>query len=88
MRPAFAAWRGLLFAFNDTQLIPGRSFRLAYVPTCIREREWNSPKMFSSHKTTAITTTAFKMDLIVPCIGMKLLTSQSRTPITTRTTSI
>jgi hypothetical protein len=28
------------------------------------------------------------MDLIVPCIGMKRLTSQSRTPTTTRTVSI
>src|SRR5277367_1101891 len=32
-----------------------------------------------------MTTTAFKMDLIVPCMGMKRLTSQSRTPTTTRT---
>jgi hypothetical protein len=44
--------------------------------------------MFRSHRTVAITTTAFKMDLIVPCIGMKLLTSQSKTPTTIRTTSI
>jgi hypothetical protein len=28
------------------------------------------------------------MDLIVPCIGMKLLTSQSRTPTTTKTSNI
>ena len=44
--------------------------------------------MFRSHKTTAITTTPFKIDLICPCIGIKLFTSQSRTPITTKTTSI
>jgi hypothetical protein len=43
-----------------------------------------SPKTFKSHKTTAMTTTAFKMDLIVPCIGMRL-TSQSITPTTTST---
>jgi len=51
----------------------------------IRENEWNSPNMFSSHKTTQITTTAFKIDLIVPCIGMKRLTSHSKTPTTTKT---
>jgi len=44
-----------------------------------------TPKMFSSHKTTPITTTAFKMDLIDPAIGMKLLTSHSKTPTTIRT---
>jgi len=41
-----------------------------------------------SHKTTAITTTAFKIDLIDPAIGTKLFTSQSRTPTTTRAISI
>src|SRR4029077_2939738 len=44
--------------------------------------------MFKSHRTVAITTTAFKSDLIVPCIGTKLLTSQSRTPTNTTTTRI
>ena len=45
-----------------------------------------SPKTFRSHKTTPITTTAFKIDLMDDAIGMKLLTSQRRTPITIRTT--
>ena len=40
----------------------------------------NSPKTLSSHKTTAMTTTPFKMDLIVACIGIKRLTSHSKTP--------
>jgi hypothetical protein len=43
-----------------------------------------SPKTFKSHNTTAITTTAFKMDFIVPCIGMRF-TNQSITPTTTST---
>ena len=38
-----------------------------------------------SHNTTAMTTTAFKIDLIDPAMGMKPLTSQSRTPTTIRT---
>src|ERR1700680_5070356 len=33
--------------------------------------------MFRSHNTVAITTTTFKMDLIVACIGMKRLTSDT-----------
>jgi hypothetical protein len=41
--------------------------------------------MFNSHKTVTITTTAFKIDLIDPAIGMKLFTSHSRTPTTIRT---
>jgi len=44
--------------------------------------------MFRSHKTTQITTTAFKIDLIDPAIGMKRLTNQSRTPTTIRTITI
>jgi len=40
-----------------------------------------TPKMFRSQSTTPITTKAFKMDLIDPAIGMKLLTNQSKTPI-------
>lgn len=51
---------------------------------CNRGRDLKSPKMFRSHKTTAITTTPFKIDLIDPCIGMNRLTSQSRTPTTIR----
>src|ERR1035437_845503 len=35
-----------------------------------------------SHRTTAITTTPFKMALICPCMGMKRLTSHSNRPTT------
>jgi hypothetical protein len=59
-----------------------------YAPMRIRDREWMKPKMFRSHTTTPITTTAFKMDLIDPAIGMKLLTSQSKTPTTIKTIKI
>jgi len=38
--------------------------------TWIMERELKSPKTFRSHKTTTITTTPFKIDLIDPAIGM------------------
>jgi hypothetical protein len=44
-----------------------------------------SPKTLRSHKTTAMTTTAFKIDLMDPAIGMYELTSQRRTPTTTKT---
>ena len=40
------------------------------LPTRILEREVKSPNTFSSHKTTAMTTTAFRMFLMDPCIGM------------------
>src|ERR1700683_5414218 len=87
MRAPFFAGRGLLFAFDEL-LSLCRLLRLAYAPTWIREKAWNSPKTFSNHKTTAITTTAFKIDLIVPCIGMKRLINQSRTPTTISTITI
>jgi len=45
-----------------------------------------SPKTVKSHKTTAMITTAFKIDLMDPAIGMYALTSQRRIPTTTRTT--
>src|SRR5215469_15391658 len=45
----------------------------------------NSPKTLRSHKTTAMTTTPFKMDLIVACIGINRLTSHSKTPTTIST---
>src|SRR5271154_3913534 len=47
-------------------------------------KELNRPKIFRSQRTTAITTTAFKIDLIVPCMGIRL-TSHSSTPTTIRT---
>jgi hypothetical protein len=59
-----------------------------HLPKWILERECKTPKIFRSHKTTRMTTTAFKIDLMEPAIGMKLLTSQRRTPTTIRTTKI
>jgi hypothetical protein len=49
------------------------------------ESEWKSPKMLRIHRTTAITTTPFKIDLMVACMGMNRFTSHSSTPTTTRT---
>src|SRR5579859_2499729 len=46
------------------------------------EMECITPKTSRSHKTTKMTTTAFKIDLMEPAIGIKLLTSQRRTPTT------
>jgi hypothetical protein len=48
------------------------------------EMECKTPKTSRSHKTTKITTTAFKIDLMEPAIGIKLLTSQRSTPTTIR----
>ena len=56
----------------------------AYVPIRMWGKDLKIPKMFSSHRTTTITTTPFRIDLMVPCIGMRL-TSQSKTPTTIRT---
>jgi len=50
--------------------------------------ESRSPKTFKSHTTTTITTTAFKIDLIDPAIGMNEFTSQRRIPTTIRVRSI
>src|ERR1035438_10674836 len=48
-------------------------------------RNWvrysNMPKTFRSQTTTAITTTALRMPLICPCIGIRF-TSHSNTPTT------
>jgi hypothetical protein len=52
------------------------------------DREWNNPNTLRSHKTTQITTTAFKMDLMLPAMGIKRFTSQSRTPTTIRVSRI
>jgi hypothetical protein len=54
-------------------------------PTWILEMEWKSPNTFRSHKTTTMTTTAFRIDLMELAMGTKRFTSQSRTPTTTRT---
>jgi hypothetical protein len=57
-------------------------------PTRIREREWNNPNTFKSHNTTPMTTTPFKIDLILPAMGMKRFTSHNRTPTTIRVNRI
>ena len=44
-----------------------------------------TPNTFSNQITTTITTTAFKIALIVPCIGIYLLISHSTTPTAIRT---
>jgi len=46
-----------------------------------------SPKTLRSHKTTAMTTTAFKIDLMELAMGMYELTSQRRTPTTIKTST-
>jgi hypothetical protein len=60
--------------------------RGSYFPTRIPERALITPKTFRSHKTTTITTTAFKIDLMEPAMGMNRLMSQRITPTTIRTT--
>jgi hypothetical protein len=62
-------------------------YQILHVPTWILESEWKSPKEFRIHRTTAITTTPFNIDLMDPCMGMKRFTSHRRTPTTTRTSS-
>jgi hypothetical protein len=56
-----------------------KSFRRNYAPfapsqdnfpTWIADNELKSPKTFRSHRTTTITTTPFRIDLIDPAIGM------------------
>src|ERR1700730_5637568 len=49
-----------------------------------REREWNNPNTSRSHNTTPMTTTAFKIDLMLPAMGIKRFTSHNRTPMTIR----
>jgi hypothetical protein len=53
-----------------------------------REREWNNPNTLRSHNTTPMTTTAFKIDLILPAMGMNRFTSHKRTPTTMRVSKI
>jgi len=57
-------------------------------PTRIREREWNNPNTLRSHNTTPMTTTPFKIDLMLPAMGMKRFTSHNRTPTTIRVNRI
>ena len=52
------------------------------------EREWNNPNTLRSQSTTQMTTTAFKIDLILPAMGMNWFTNHRRTPTTIRTTKI
>ena len=70
--------------FMCRPLVGPDSSIVIYVPTRILEREWKSPKTFMIHRTTAITTTPFKIDLIDPCMGIKRFTNHSRTPTTMR----
>ena len=56
-------------------LSPSFSCKSLYLPSWALERDLINPNTFRSHKTTAMTTTAFKIDLMEPAIGMKLLTS-------------
>jgi hypothetical protein len=63
-------------------LSPVASNVFAPQPTRIRESEWNNPNTLRSHNTTPITTTAFKIDLMLPAMGMKRFTSHKRTPTT------
>jgi hypothetical protein len=46
------------------------SFGRVCYPMRTREREWNNPNTLRSHSTTQITTTAFKIDLMLPAMGM------------------
>jgi len=57
------------------RLSPGVQDFDVYFPTRILESEPRTPKTFKSHKTTAITTTAFKIVLMEPAIGMNRLIS-------------
>jgi hypothetical protein len=40
--------------------------------------ELNNPKTFSSHRTTPMTTTPCKIDLMDACMGMKRLEARHR----------
>jgi hypothetical protein len=59
----------------------------SYLPTRNLEISPMSPKTVRSQMTTAMTTTAFKIDLMEPAIGMYELTSQRSTPTTIKTTT-
>ena len=48
----------------------------------------NTPKTLSNQRTTTTTTTILRICLILPSIGMYVLTSQSRTPTTMRVITI
>lgn len=56
-----------------------------YHPTVTPDNPLNSPNTLSSHSTTAIMTTTFKILLMGSCIGMYVFTSHSSTPITIST---
>jgi hypothetical protein len=66
----------------DSMIPPFYGDFFAYLPTWILEKELRIPKTLRSHKTTAIITTAFKMDLMEPAIGMNRFISQRTTPTT------
>jgi predicted secreted protein len=66
----------------ETNLSPLALNQESYFPTRIVESSPMSPKTLRSHKTTTMITTAFKIILMEPAIGMYELTSQRRTPTT------
>ena len=55
---------------------------MTYLPTRMCVREARSPSTLNTHRTTPITTTAFRIDLIELAIGMKRFTSHKRIPTT------
>ena len=72
----YGLWRlALLSRFHDFTV---------HRPTWMWEKECKSPVVFNSHKTTAMTTTALSIDLMVRCIGMKRLISHRTIPTTMR----
>jgi len=80
-----ASVAGLRLSLNSSPVV---SNVFALQPTRIRESEWNNPNTLRSHNTTPITTTAFKIDLMLPAMGMKRFTSHKRTPTTIRVNKI
>src|SRR6202022_133200 len=71
---------GFLYAARRFPIC-GPSGRVFY-PTRSREREWSNPNTLRSHISTQMTTTAFKIDLMEPAIGMNRLISHRMTPTT------
>jgi hypothetical protein len=60
----------------------------AYMPMWMRDIEWITPNMLSSHTTTQTTTTKFRIDLIDPAIGINRLINHRATPTTISTTTM
>lgn len=73
-------------AGNHGDLAPSVLKQRCHFPRRILDREPKTPKTFRSHKTTAMITTAFKIVLMEPAIGINRLINQRITPTTIRTT--